>query len=163
MTPNIRNLIIIVFTAALFISGVIFGVGRGASNRSIIPTAQARDKKDGDGCKRCTQASLKGCFGYSYTGTVSGFGSIAAVGPINFDGEGNASATYSVNLAGTNFQGSFTGTYTVNDDCTGAITLNLPVLGISSNGRFVIVEKGEEAHFMGTDPGVTVTGVARKQ
>ncbi len=134
--------------------------------QSFIGTAQAKDSrdndKDSDGCKRCTLASLRGCYGYSYTGTVDGFGSIAAVGPINFDGAGNASATYSVNLGGRNFQGSFTGTYSVNADCTGSITLNLPVLGVSSNGRFVIVDNGKEAPFMGTDPGVTVVGVAKR-
>jgi hypothetical protein len=111
---------------------------------------------------RCTRASLKGKFGYSYSGTVRGFGAIAAVGPIDFDGNGNTSATYSVNLDGSNFLGSFTGTYTVNDDCTGSITIDLPMLGTSSNGRFVIINKGKDAFFMGTDEGVTVTGVARK-
>ena len=130
-----------------------------SSRSSIIPTVQAKER---DSCRRCTLASLEGCYGYSYAGTVHGFGRVAAVGPINFDGEGNTSATYSVNLGGTHFQGSFTGTYTVDDDCTGTITLNLPLLGISSNGSFVIVENGKEAPFMGTDPGVEVTGVAKK-
>lgn len=164
MKTAVRTLCLILFLATLFIIGVIFRDSREGSNRSIISTAQAKDNKDKDnaGCRRCTLASLKGCYGYSYTGTVLGFGSIAAVGPINFDGEGNTSATYSVNLGGTNVQGSFTGTYTVNEDCTGTIKINLPLLGISSNGRFVIVEEGKEAPFMGTDPGVTVTGVAKK-
>jgi hypothetical protein len=115
-----------------------------------------------DDSSQCTLASLEGSYGYSYTGTVEEFGSIAAVGPINFDGQGNASATYSVNLGGENFQGSFTGTYAVNDDCTGEITINLPMLGTSSNGRFVIVDDGKSAPFMGTDPGVTVVGLAKK-
>src|ERR1043166_4907298 len=75
--------------------------------------------------KKCSLVSLKGEYGYSYTGTVEGFGGVAAVGPIDFDGNGNTSATYSVNLGGTNFQGSFTGTYTVADDCTGGIIIDL--------------------------------------
>jgi hypothetical protein len=162
MKTAVRTFCLIAFFATLFILGMVFRVGREGSNRSIISTAQAKDNKDNASCRRCTLNSLKGCYGYSYTGTVQGFGSIAAVGPINFDGDGNTSATYSVNLGGTNFQGSFTGTYTVNEDCTGTITINLPLLGKSSNGRFVIVEEGKEAPFMGTDPGVTVTGIARK-
>jgi hypothetical protein len=113
--------------------------------------------------KKCSLASIKGSYGYSYTGTVEGFGGIAAVGPIDFDGTGNTSATYSVNLGGVSFQGSFTGTYTVADDCTGTIIIDLPLLHLSSNGRFVVVENGREAFFMGVDPGVTVTGVAKKQ
>lgn len=162
MKTALRTLCLIVFLAALFIAGVIFRGGRESSDQSLISTAQAKDNKDGAGCRKCTLSSLKGCYGYSYTGGVQGFGSIAAVGPINFDGEGNTSATYSVNLGGANFQGSFTGTYTVNEDCTGTITINLPLLGISSNGRFVVVDGGKEAPFMGTDTGVTVTGIAKK-
>jgi len=113
--------------------------------------------------KKCSLVTLKGSYGYSYTGTVEGFGGVAAVGPIEFDGNGNTSATYSVNLGGTNFQGSFTGTYTVADDCTGSIIIDLPLLHTSSNGRFVIVANGQEAFFMGVDPGITVTGVAKRQ
>jgi hypothetical protein len=117
---------------------------------------------DGEVGKRCTLSSLRGKYGYSYQGTVEGFGGVAAVGPINFDGAGNTSATYSVNLGGTNFQGSFTGAYTVNPDCTGTVRIDLPLLGTSSHGRFVIVDGGREAFFMGIDDGVTVTGVAKR-
>ena len=160
MQGTVRRLSLVAFFG-LFIAGVILVEGREARSQNSTATAQVKEKKDDDSCRKCTLKSLKGCYGYSYTGT-SGSGPIAAVGPINFDGEGNTSATYSVNSGGMNFQGSFTGTYTVNEDCTGAVTIHLPVLGISSNGRFVIVEDGKEALFMGTDPGVTVTGVARK-
>lgn len=162
MKRSITALSLVVFFITLSILGLVPRVSREASGSSLLPTVQSKDKQDYEGCKKCTLASLQGCYGYSYTGTVEGFGPIAAVGPINFDGHGNTSATYSVNLGGANFQGSFTGTYTVNEDCTGSITLNLPLLGISSHGRFVIVENGKEAPFMGTDIGVTVTGVAKK-
>jgi len=166
MQGTVRKLSLVALLASLFIVGAIAMGSRKASAQNTIATAQAKDKdkdkKEDENCRKCSLKSLKGCYGYSYTGNVSGSGPIAAVGPINFDGEGNTSATYSVNSGGMNFQGSFTGTYTVNEDCTGAVTIHLPVLGISSNGRFVIVEEGKEALFMGTDPGVTVTGVARK-
>ena len=158
MHGTVRKLGFVAFLTCFFIVCVILRDSR-AGTQTVITAAQA--KKDDESCKKCSLKSLKGCYGYSYTGT-SGSGPIAAVGPINFDGDGNTSATYSVNSNGMNFQGSFTGTYTVNEDCTGAVTIHLPVLGISSNGRFVIVEEGKEALFMGTDAGVTVTGVARK-
>ncbi len=124
--------------------------------------AASASADDGGGGKRCTLLSLRGRYGYTYQGTVEGFGGVAAVGPINFDGAGNTSATYSVNLGGTNFQGSFTGAYTVNRDCTGTVRIDLPLLGTSSHGRFVIVDGGKEAFFMGIDDGVTVTGDAKR-
>ena len=128
----------------------------------LVLSATSTHGDDAGGGKRCTLLSLRGRYGYTYQGTVDGFGGVAAVGPINFDGAGNTSATYSVNLGGTNFQGSFTGAYTVNPDCTGTVRIDLPLLGTSSHGRFVIVDGGKEAFFMGIDDGVTVTGDAKR-
>ena len=112
--------------------------------------------------RRCSLRTMEGTHGYSYSGTVFGAGLIAAAGPITFDGEGNLSATYSVSLNGKPFEGAFTGTYTVDADCTGTVTLHLPLLGLTSKGSFVIVNQGRETFFTGTDPGVTITGVTKK-
>jgi hypothetical protein len=60
------------------------------------------------------------------------------------------------------FRGQFIGTYTVNEDCTGTVTLRLPRLGISTNGSFVIVNDGKETFFTGTDDGVAITGETKK-
>ena len=94
------------------------------------------------------------------SGTVMG-AEIAAAGPITFDGYGSLHATYNVNLGGKSFKGGFTGTYIVNDDCTGTVTLHLPILGLSSNGSFVIVNDGKETFFTGTDTGVAITGATK--
>ena len=112
--------------------------------------------------RRCSLRTMEGTHGYSYSGTIFGAGLIAAVGPITFDGEGNLSATYTVSLNGKSFEGAFTGTYTVDADCTGMITLHLPLLGLTSKGSFVIVNQSRERFFTGTDPGVTITGVTKK-
>lgn len=72
-------------------------------------------------------------------------------------------ATYNVNLGGMPFTGQFIGTCSVEDDCTGTVTLQLPRLGISTNGSFVIVNDGQETFFTGTDDGVAITGVTKKQ
>ena len=109
----------------------------------------------------CSLNTMKGTHGYSYSGTVMG-DPIAAVGPITFDGAGNLSATYDVNWGGTPFHGGFTGTYTVDVECTGTVTLHLPVLGVSTDGAFVIINNGKETFFMGVDPGVTVTGATKR-
>src|SRR5262249_18709273 len=107
-------------------------------------------------------ATMKGSHGFVYSGTLTGIGPIASAGPIQFDGRGHLSADYNVTINGIFFQGSFTGTYTVNANGTGTVTLNLPKLGIQSHGSFVIVNDGDETFFTSTDPGQTITGVTEK-
>ena len=107
-------------------------------------------------------ATMKGTHGFVYSGTLTGGGPIASAGPIVFDGRGRLSAAYNVTIDGTLFQGSFTGTYTVNANGTGTVTLDLPRLGIQSHGSFVIVNDGDETFFTSTDPGQTITGVTKK-
>jgi hypothetical protein len=107
-------------------------------------------------------ATMKGSHGFVYNGTIAGSGPIASAGPIVFDGRGQLSANYNVTINGILFQGSFSGTYTVNANGTGTVTLNLPRLGIQSHGSFVIVNHGDETFFTSTDPGQTVTGFTKK-
>ena len=47
----------------------------------IAPNVQAAEE--------CSNASLQGSFGVTSTGTIIGVGSLAAVGVVTFDGEGN--------------------------------------------------------------------------
>ncbi|MFN0122628.1 MAG: hypothetical protein ACKV2V_19190, partial [Blastocatellia bacterium] len=105
--------------------------------------------------------TMEGRHGYAYDGILMG-APIATAGPIQFDGYGNLSATYQVSIGGMPFSGTFTGTYTVNEDCTGTATLHLPKLGATANGSFVIVNEGKETFFTGTDQGVTIRGVTKK-
>lgn len=122
-------------------------------------SAQAHDQGR---AKPCSPRTMKGTHGYSYHGTVMGK-AITATGPITFDGRGSLFATYNVNLGGMPFKGQFIGMYTVADDCTGTVTLQLPKLGISTNGSFVIMNGGQETFFTGTDDGIAITGVTKKQ
>lgn len=112
--------------------------------------------------RRCSPRTMQGTHGYSYHGTVMGK-AITATGPITFDGRGSLHATYNVNLGGMPVTGQFIGTYSVEDDCTGKVTLQLPRFGISTNGSFVIVNDGKETFFTGTDDGIAITGVTKKQ
>src|SRR5262249_22356976 len=107
-------------------------------------------------------ATLKGTHGFLYNGTLAGSGPIASAGRIVFDGRGHLSAVYNTTIDGTLFLGSFAGTYTVNANGTGTVTLDLPRLGIQSHGSFMIVNDGNETFFTSTDPGQTITGVTKR-
>jgi hypothetical protein len=146
----------VIVAASCFALWLVSGVG----TEPLVSRAYAQHNDSHSGV--CSLVTMKGTHGYAYSGTVMG-SSIAAAGPITFDGAGNLSATYDVGLGGTHFHGAFAGTYTVASDCTGTVTLNLPVLGISSHGSFVIVNNGKGTYFVGTDSGVTVSGETSRQ
>jgi hypothetical protein len=105
----------------------------------LAPTAQAADKG-------CSSATLTGTFPYTNTGT--GFftaaapplqaGPFAGAGVETFDGNGDVTATTWVSTRGNIFQATIKGTYPVNPDCTGTLTLvsRSPTIGACPTASF---------------------------
>ena len=86
---------------------------------SMVETARAQGPA-------CTLALTAGRWSFSSSGTVVGVGPRAVVGIFALDADGdltNGKATSSLN--GTIFHETFSGTYTVNPDCTGTIDINV--------------------------------------
>lgn len=80
----------------------------------------------------CSNASLEGAWGYTETGTVmvpSADGSVAvvavAVGRYDFDFAGSFSGTQYSSAGGTVVSDAKVGTYTLNPDCTGTMTIKI--------------------------------------
>jgi len=113
----------------------------------------------------CTEAHFAGPYGFTITGVVvntnGGFYPAAESGTVTADGNGNLSGSATLSQAGHIQSQSFTGTYTVNSDCTGTVTT------IDSNGpahfSIVIVDNGQQILFIETDAGVSVSGSAKPQ
>jgi hypothetical protein len=83
----------------------------------VAPSAQAR---------QCSLAGSAGNFGFTLTGTIllpTGAVPIAAVGRATIDAAGNVSGTESRSVGGGFADETFTGTLTVNPDCTGTLTV----------------------------------------
>jgi hypothetical protein len=55
------------------------------------------------------------------------------------------------------------GTYKINPDCTGSMTLNIPQLDSTVHADFVIDDNRTELRSIGTDSGVIETRVYKKQ
>ncbi len=130
----------------------------------IAPQAQADDKG-------CSNATLTGTFGITATGSIVApppiAGPFANVGTQTFDGKGGTTGTATVSQNGNILKVTITGTYTVNPDCTGSITLNLssqnPPLSLTTHAFFVIDDSGAEFRAIQTDPGVVLTVIGRRQ
>ncbi len=113
MKRNIaRTRLVIIFVAALVVSMAV--------------TAQA-------GAAACSLAGAAGTYGFTDSGTVVGVGPRTAVGVFTLDAAGNllnGKATSSLN--GSIADETFSGTYTVNPDCTGTFSVAIFVSGVEA-------------------------------
>lgn len=117
---------------------------------------------------RCTNASLQGSFGYLIVGSLVSAspvtGAFVEVGKQIFDGSGNTTATATGSINGSTLPPlTLGGTYTVNPDCTGTMTLYVSPVGITSHASFVITDGGKEFQAIITNPGNSVSVTGRKQ
>ena len=133
----------------------------------IAPTAQAADKG-------CSNAMLVGTFAYTNTGFFTAAasnlqaGPFAGVGVETFDGNGGTTATTWVSINGNIFQATIKGTYSVNPDCTGTLTLvpsivSPPVTLPPGQVFFVIDDNGDEFRAINIISGHVITTVGRRQ
>jgi hypothetical protein len=122
------------------------------------------------GVKECSKTTLSGSFGYSSTGTLLDSyvpapyaGPFGEVGRQTFDGRGNTSATATTSSNGNIAPVTVEGTYTVNPDCTGSMTLNVSPFDAVVHADFVIDDDGAQLRAIGTDSGLVETRVYSKQ
>jgi hypothetical protein len=130
----------------------------------IAPKARAGEDEP------CSNATLNGSFGYTSTGTLLPsyapapfFGPFAEVGRQTFDGNGHTEATATTSSNGNVVPVTIEGTYSVNKDCTGSMTVNVSPFGSVVHADFVIDDHGAEIRAIGTDTGVIETRVYKKQ
>ena len=125
---------------------------------STVPSVEAQDHQ-------CSNATLDGSFGFAGTGTIFNPSAslFAQVGRQTFDGNGNTGATATTSINGASFPATMKGTYAVNPDCTGSLTLHVSPVDITVHADFVIASDGAEFRAIVTDPGSVVTYVAKKQ
>ena len=131
---------------------------------SVAPAAKAADKG-------CSNDSLQGTFAYTGTGFVvtpaAHAGPFAEVGTQTFDGNGATTTTFTASGNGNLFQTTFTGTYTVNPDCTGTMNLvapgPVPPAGVTVTLFFVMDDNLNGFQAIETLLGVVVTRTARRQ
>ena len=100
---------------------------------SVTATAEAGDAA-------CSAARAAGTYGVSDSGTVVGIGPRAAVALLTLDAAGNIKGKVTASLNGSVTNGTLSGTFTVNPDCTGLLTST----DGGDNFGFVIVGGGAE-------------------
>jgi hypothetical protein len=144
-------------TALVIVFAVVFVLG-------ILPEAQAGEHRE------CSTASLQGSFGFTSTGTLLALpppsaGPFAEIGRQTFDGQGNTDATATLSANGNIKRVTVVGSYVVNPDCTGSMTLLVSPFGSTVNLDFVIDDDGTELRAIttGNVTGNTESRVYKKQ
>jgi hypothetical protein len=142
-------------TALVIVSTIVFALG-------IAPMAQADEG--------CSKATLRGSFGYTSTGTLLDTyvppplaGPFAEVGRQTFDGRGKTEAAATLSTNGNPATVTVEGTYAVNPDCTGSMTLHVSPFDSTVHAYFVIDDGGAELRAIVTDPNLIESRVYTKQ
>ena len=113
--------------------------------------------------RECSNASIKGTYGFSCEGTIVGVGPIAVIGVFTADGNGKGSQVETLSLNGEISQGVFrTDTYTVEADCTGSFVSTGPDGSVIHND-FVIDDNEKEIRLLATEAGWVAVCIFRKQ
>jgi hypothetical protein len=120
----------------------------------------------------CSLGTLTGSYGLTQTGFFNfpekgggGYAPTADVGLATFDGAGNFTANFTDSTNGKITTGlSAPGTYTVNSDCTGTLTIvNVTSPGENAPYTTVIVGGGTELMAIAAKNEATQTIIAKKQ
>ncbi len=155
-----------IIIASLLLAGLAFlGTGTRTFNTGLVQAVRASPKV-------CSLATIRGNYVEFAQGTIlvqiPGFPPppvlFAEVGSLTADGAGNFSGKLTASVNGEIASVTYTGTYTVNPDCTysDVVSLSSGLVAhdegpISGGGAF------QEIHAIQTDPGAVITRTYKRQ
>jgi hypothetical protein len=117
----------------------------------------------------CDLTSFSGAYGYNLTGYVydnqGNLYFLASAGRIVADGNGGLTGADTYSFDGTIGKRTYTGSYSMNADCTGSTALQITA-GTSTgtaHGDIVAVNNAREINFVQTDNNYVFSGSFKKQ
>jgi hypothetical protein len=142
----------LVFAAGFIVRGFV------AASPELVSSAQAQEGR------KCSARTLKGNYGIKFEGRKVDGTPLTSVSLIRFDGNGQFTTEEIGRFNGEPVQRTFTGPYTVNDDCTGFLdfTSGLTNPPHEVHGNFVIVSEGREFFVLDNEEGWAANGVGKK-
>lgn len=159
-TTSLRN---VCFLIAVFVSGFLLRGSIMPGSASLVSSAQVQVGK-GPGSRNCSARTLMGAYGIKFEGKKLDTGPIASVSRITFDGEGQFTTNEIGRFNGNLIQRTFTGPYTVNEDCTGFLDFSSDLTNPphQAQGNFIIVDGGKEFFVVDNEDGWAANGVGKR-
>jgi hypothetical protein len=164
---NIAASVSIIIVVALVGAGILT-LG---TRTSFIQPAQAKVEPNAEKYFNCSESTLSGKYAVLGSGFVPNGAPPAPMVPfaitslMTMDGEGGLTNKVTVNRNGQVARNFDTGTYTVNEDCTGTMTINIPTAPFQLTFDLVISDfhgnQGSELYFIQTG-GSVVTHTAKR-
>ena len=115
---------------------------------------------------QCSLANVGGSYGYTTSGFVviapGTFVPAAAAGRITLDGQGHVNGTQTRVVAGSSLDETYSGTYSVNPNCTGSFTVMVEPDTRTSTVDVVWTDNTNGAISVFTNPGFILTSTARR-
>jgi len=115
----------------------------------------------------CTLASVKGSYALFGQGAVTAPNPpapVSHVGKVIYDGGGKFSGRDTIMLNGEMTPDTFTGTYTVTEECMISVDIASAAMGLVHEAGWIVGNgKSREVHLIVTDPGFVLPEATRKQ
>jgi hypothetical protein len=153
MSYRLRRWGLYALAVALLLAGYLIGPG-------LNPVAQAQAVVRADDGGACTLADAAGRWGYSYSGTIVGFGPVASVGSFVQDPAGNVTGAQTRSFVGNIAQETIKGVVLVHADCTTTGTINVYQSGVfqrTAELDGVLVDRGRGLHAIFKTAGTVIT------
>ena len=116
----------------------------------------------------CSSRSVAGTYGYTVNGVRIGIGPAASVGLVTLGDDGSVTdGKQTASFNGLILNETLTGTYTVNDDCSGSAVLNVissnPAFNRTSTLDLVWVDDSDELRMIFSGANQILTGDGKKR
>ncbi len=176
-TTNLKRAITTTFGGLMFISLLAVGFFTVGNQANFVSSTQAQEETDFGIIQPqqrnyiCSNATLKGRFAVLGDGFAAPPPNpllpFATVSLMTMDGTGNLTNKVTRSNNGQISRGFDSGTYNVNSDCTGTITVVMPNPPFQLTFDLVVADlqgaaQGKEFYFIATTPGGAVTASAKR-
>jgi len=173
---NLKQKVILTVGGLIFIGLLAAGISTFGNRMNFVSTAQAQEEIKSNAERfpfprhfSCSNATLTGRYATRGDGFVPGgpppapFVPFATVSMMTFDGYGHLSNDVTTSTNGAINSSVNPGTYTVDADCTGSMTITIPAPPFQLTFNLVIADSGEEFNLIATTPSVVTVGGKRLQ